>query len=64
MSEEGWALIFNSPKWHYMRKGRSLCGKWMIVGKLRLEQGNDTSPDNCKACMKKLLKEKDYKPTK
>jgi hypothetical protein len=54
MSKEGWTWLFNSPKWHYMVDGRSLCGRWMILGSGDLEQGNNESVDNCKACMKKL----------
>jgi len=54
---EGWKWIVNAPKWHYFRDGRSLCGKWMCLGK-SFEQGNDDSPDNCVACRKKLSAEK------
>lgn len=58
MGKEGWTWIIGSPKWHYMRDGYSLCRKWFLLRTGDLEQGNDTSSDNCKACMKKLLKEK------
>ena len=64
MSEkEGWGTIFNvtthtmTKKWHYFRKGRSLCGKYMHLGKLDLETGQDEHPDNCKRCMRIKLKE-------
>jgi hypothetical protein len=30
----------------------SLCGRWLYAGETW--QGNDESPDNCHACMKKL----------
>lgn len=56
--KEGWTWIVGAAKWHYMRNGRSLCGKWMLLGKPELEQGNDSSPDNCVACRRKLEKEK------
>lgn len=55
---EGWNWLVNSTKWHYFRGGRSLCGGWLGLGLMDYEQGNDGSPDNCKACRKKLEKEK------
>jgi hypothetical protein len=54
---EGWTWIIGTPKWHYMRKGFSLCGKWMLLGNPTLEQGKPFSLDNCKACKKKLFSE-------
>lgn len=51
---EGWGFIYNSKKWHYYVNGYSLCGRWMVIVGQKFEQGNDTSPDNCKACRKKL----------
>lgn len=56
---EGWNWLFNSSKWHYFREGRSLCGKWMTLGNPEYQQGNDNSPDNCAACKRKLLKERE-----
>jgi hypothetical protein len=53
---EGWTYLINSPKWHYFRHGLSLCGRWAHFGS-DYEQGNDTSPDNCIACRKKLARE-------
>ena len=53
---EGWTYLYNSPKWHYFRGGRALCKRWMTFGN-DFEQGNDTSPDNCKGCVKVLEKE-------
>lgn len=55
--KEGWSWLFNSRKWHYFRNGVSLCGKFMILGLGEFEQGDDTSPDNCKMCSRKRLKE-------
>lgn len=52
--KEGWKWLSNSPKWHYFREGRSLCGKFMCFSMSDLEQGNNESPENCKACRKKL----------
>lgn len=52
-SEEGWAFPGRSRKAHYMVDGMALCRAWgFYYGPL--EQGNDASPDNCTACIKKL----------
>ena len=54
-SDSGWTWLHNSRKWHYFHYDRtSLCGKFMLLGKTRLEQGNDDSPDNCAVCKRKL----------
>lgn len=53
---EGWKHLINSPKWHYFREGRSLCGRWATFGKGCCERGNNFSPDNCATCRKKVLK--------
>jgi len=55
---EGWGACLNTTKWHYFIDGRSLCKRFMLFGRVDLEQGNDASPDNCRACMKKLAKHK------
>ena len=56
--KEGWNYLVNSPKWHYFRDGRSLCRRWGIYGKNEdSQQGNNGSPDNCKACRTALEKE-------
>lgn len=39
---EGWKGLINARKWHYFRDGKSLCGKWMNLGRY-FEQGNDDS---------------------
>lgn len=64
MSEkEGWGQLFNADtgcmtkKWHYFRKGLSLCGRYMYFGRMDLSTDLDTHPDNCKKCMKIKLKE-------
>lgn len=54
MTKEGWGLLINSKKWHYFVNGRSLCGRWLCLSLGDLERGNNSSPDNCKACQKKL----------
>lgn len=50
---EGWTWLQNSPKWHYFVDYTSLCGKWMLLATGALEQGMDSSPDNCATCKKK-----------
>lgn len=52
--KDGWAWPNNSRKAHYFSRGRSLCGKMMYLG--ATEQGNDTSPDNCAECRRRLPK--------
>lgn len=60
---EGWGGLVNSRKWHYFKGIKSLCGRWMCLSLVDLEQGNDDSPSNCAACRKKLkkLQEKEKK---
>jgi len=53
---EGWGWPGRSRKAHYFRENRSLCGQWFYTGPL--EEGKDRSPDNCAACVKKLLGKK------
>jgi hypothetical protein len=55
---EGWGWPDQSRKAHYFRGGRSLCRKWIFLGRLPLEQGNDDSRSNCGACKKKRAQEK------
>lgn len=52
--KKGWGNLFNSRKWHYFIEGKSLCGKWMLMGNGNLVDGQNDSPDNCAACRKKL----------
>ena len=57
--KEGWGQAPGSPKWHYFRNQDSLCRKYGFRTKDDdLEQGNDNSPDNCKACRRALEKER------
>lgn len=55
---EGWTWLSNSTRWHYFRGGRSLCGKFMLLGKHELQPGSDDSRDNCAACRHKLEAER------
>jgi hypothetical protein len=51
---EGWTYLYNSPKWHYFRAGRSLCCRWLYLGKGDdLDKREVDSPDNCAACAKR-----------
>jgi hypothetical protein len=53
----GWGYLRNSPKWHYFDKltAMSACGKWMRLGSMNdLDDSNDGSVDNCKACQRKV----------
>lgn len=52
---EGWSYLFNSRKEHYFVQGKSLCGKFLILG------SGDCSPSAkkpCKGCLKKLERRK------
>jgi hypothetical protein len=51
---EGWTYLHNSPKWHYFRDGRSLCGRFMLLKIPELEAGNEDSSSNCMGCRRKL----------
>lgn len=48
----GWGFPVGSKKAHYFVDDLSLCNRWLFTG--LLEQGNDDSPDNCIACVKRL----------
>jgi hypothetical protein len=54
----GWTWLHNSKKWHYFVEGRSLCNGFMLFKHPSegYQHGNNTSPDNCAACRKKLEK--------
>lgn len=60
--KSGWTWLSNSRKWHYFtsepqyangHRNASLCGKFMLLALPELQQGNDDSADNCKACARK-----------
>lgn len=53
--KEGWSWLFNSKVEHYFVEGKSLCGKWGILG-----YGDCAEHTNnpCATCMKKLEKRK------
>ena len=53
MTDRGWKMLINSKKAHYFFDGRSLCGKWMSLGREGFEDYDHENPENCKGCMKK-----------
>lgn len=55
---EGWGFPANAKKAHYFVGGTALCGKWMYFGEYEAE-GNVPSKDDCKACRRKLEKQKE-----
>lgn len=61
-TEEGWwnpRPFSSASRFHYVRAGRSLCGKWArLFGAGSVEQGNDEHTENCAACRKRLAREK------
>jgi hypothetical protein len=61
---EGWGFSPASPRvFHYFRNHESLCHRiGFFFGEM--EQGQDNHSQNCKACMKKLQKEKDRESSK
>ena len=56
--KEGWSWLFNSRVEHYFADGRSLCGKWGILG---YGDCAEHSNNPCATCMKKLEKRKNNK---
>jgi len=55
---EGWTYLLNSPKWHYFRDGRSLCRKFLLLGKPEFDGDEPNSPDNCAKCQTLRNKER------
>lgn len=60
MSMEGWGFPGLSRKAHYFDGGRSICGKWLYMGNLDINQttGDKPGPDDCRECHRRLLKRK------
>ena len=55
-AKQGWWWPNNSLKRHYMLDHRSLCGKWACIGTpADLDDSNDVSPNNCKACQQRAV---------
>ena len=56
---EGWSWLLNGgTKDHYFVNGRSLCGKWGIIG---YGDCDETSDNPCATCLKKLKARKEKK---
>lgn len=59
---EGWAMplvVVGTPptKFHYFIDNRSLCGKWLILGRVHVAPSrDDDDPGNCAECRRKLRK--------
>lgn len=56
---EGWVDLANSRKYHYVgADGRSLCGRWLYLGKLFTpdEQFRCHRLDECVPCRRSLTK--------
>jgi len=62
---EGWYKFSNAAKWHYMRAGRSLCGKWGMLARMDPgstepfdESSTKPGPDDCVSCWRKRKADK------
>lgn len=53
----GWGFPVAARKAHFFEQGVSvsLCGNWLFTGPVEPQTGN-SSPDDCKVCLKKLGK--------
>lgn len=58
MAEEGWTWLWNAKKEHYFVDGRSLCGRWGLVGPGDLHRSKDDSPNNCRECVRRLAQQR------
>ena len=56
VTKEGWAMPGLAKKFHYFRKSRSLCGRWMF-SPLGLLPDDGKGLDDCVACRRQLEKE-------
>lgn len=54
--KEGWVTLSNSPKFHYVVEGKSLCNRWMYLGSDFSADDGVENKDDCKACRKAFLK--------
>ena len=52
----GWKALLNARKHHYFIGMRSVCGKYMTFGTGGCVDNPrlDSSPDNCRACAKRV----------
>lgn len=62
---QGWKFLYNAPKQHYFKAGRSLCGRWMTFGHGDcIEDDGKPQHDECSACRRKLTPALAPKPKK
>jgi len=61
---EGWGFPAASRKAHFFKVGRSLCGKWLYLGNLDINQqtGDKPGSDDCRECHRRLMIEKAEMP--
>lgn len=59
---EGWVFASNFRKAHYVRAGKSLCGKWAYLGK-DFDGDDAGGPADCAACKKKRAAELSANPS-
>lgn len=65
IGNQGWKYLFNAPKQHYFKDGRSLCGRWMTFGHGDcIEDNEKPQHDECTSCRRKLTPELAPKPKK
>lgn len=56
-TREGWTWLWNAPKEHYFREGRSLCGRWLCLGSDLYPHPSEVRGKVCSTCLKKLERE-------
>lgn len=54
--KKGWASYVDQDKWHYVRDGVSLCGKWKFAGPIYAhdQKGHKPRGGDCAACWRAL----------
>jgi hypothetical protein len=55
--KEGWKILLGATRWHYFRAGQSLCRRWAELSHSGMDPKTFKSPDNCKVCYDKRIKE-------
>lgn len=58
-AKEGWWMTKKTPRYHYFRDGRSLCGFKLNVKATLSPDGWADDPNDCRICRKKLRAEQD-----
>lgn len=58
MNRDGWTMLARLKKWHYFRRGQSLCRGFALLDNVeKIEPSLPDSPDMCRACRAILLSE-------